>query len=40
MGINDLTANFDGNNNLIIYFETSFHFQIPINGIRMSVRIR
>jgi len=24
---------------LIIYFETSFHFQIPI-GIRMSVRIR
>jgi len=25
---------------LIIYFGTSFHFQIPIDGIRVSVRIR
>jgi len=25
---------------LIIYFETIFHFQIPIDVIRMSVRIR
>jgi len=30
-------VNFNDNNDLIIYFEKSFHFQIPIDVILMSI---